>query len=110
MGSTERSVVWRALKGAPRLGAWADARGVDWWESGEATSKTLLPTLSWKEARGSAGSSPSGAMEAALRLKMLREPGDLVGLDWAGEETSVVEEEMLDGALRLIREVEADGV
>jgi hypothetical protein len=49
-----------------------DAFGVVWL-SGDATSNTLFPTLSWKLARGSAGSSSSGA---ALRLKRFWRVGE----------------------------------
>jgi hypothetical protein len=45
------------------------------WLSGDATSNTLLPTLSWKLARGSAGSSPSGAEP---RLKRPWRVGDVL--------------------------------
>ena len=51
-----------------------DAFGVVWL-SGDATSNTLFPTLSWKLARGSAGSSPSGAV---LRLNGFWRVGDVL--------------------------------
>ena len=70
IGSMLKSSVAEAA-GSPFLN---EAFGV-LWLSGDATSNTLLPTLSWKLARGSAGSSPSGAEP---RLKRPWRVGDVL--------------------------------
>jgi hypothetical protein len=51
--------------------------------SGEATSNTLFPTLSWKLARGSTGSGLAERGASSIVLSRLPRPNGLVGLTFS---------------------------